>query len=409
MHITQLLIAIVLLGSTPAIQQTTNTPKTPSEAYQQATEPLREWTKSKDQTLDTNIKANKEQERLAKQFVQLFKIEDWKGKQLFDLGQLYFVALLPEGTEQVFKSYLADAGAADVNYARRDLLWALAQQKKWDEATAIAEQLFEDPKSTWDINAYVQFLIEGLRSIDSQKAILLSEKRFPWLFQLAESQINNPGVASTILNNAAELEGMYRASGQITKAEEFNRSFRARIQVSPLASNDRIMRVVDAAIVRMSLTNSDAPPILGKLFIDTPKLTLSDLKGKVILLDFMAHWCAPCIANFPAVDSLQEKYQSKGLVSIGITQYYGFFAEQQELSEEKELAALRNLKAVSKAKLGFVIGPKSNFSAYGILGLPAYALIDRAGKVRLIKTGGDIGEGFERTLQSLLAEPASVR
>lgn len=326
MHITQLLIAIVLLGSTPAIQQTTNTPKTPSEAYQQATEPLREWTKSKDQTLDTNIKANKEQERLAKQFVQLFKIEDWKGKQLFDLGQLYFVALLPEGTEQVFKSYLADAGAADVNYARRDLLWALVQQKKWDKAIHIAEQLFEDPKSTWDINAYVQFLIEGLRSIDSQRAILLSEKRFPWLFKLAESQVNNPGVASTILNNAAELEGMYRASGQITKAEEFNRSSSQDSSKtcgialgSPLASNDRIMRAVDAAIVRMSLTNSDAPPISGTLFIDTPKLTLSDLKGKVILLDFMAHWCAPCIANFPAVDSLQEKYQSKGLVSIGIT------------------------------------------------------------------------------------------
>lgn len=409
MHISQLLLAIVLFGSTLNNQQPTNNPKTPSEAYQQATEPLREWNKSKNQTLETNIKANKEQERLAKQFVQLFKSEDWKGKQLFDLGQLYFVALLPEGAEQVFKSYLSDKSASEVIFARRNLLWALVQQKKWDDAIPIAEQLFEDPKYTWDVNAYVQFLIDGLRPVDSEKAILLSEKRFPFLFQLAESQVNNPGLASTIVSNAAELEGMYRAAGRITKAEEFNRSFRARIDASPLAANDRIMMTLNAAIVRMSLTNSEAPRIKETLLIDMPKVALSDLKGKVVLLDFVAHWCEPCIANFPAVDSLQEKYQAKGFVSIGITQYFGFFGEQKELSEEKELAALRNLKAESKSKLGLIIGPKSNFSAYGILGLPAYALIDRAGKVRMIKMGGGIGEDLERAVQNLLAEPAPAR
>jgi thiol-disulfide isomerase/thioredoxin len=408
MHI-PLLIAIVLLGSAVPNQQRSNDPKTPSEAYKQATEPLREWSKSKLQTLETNISANKEQERLAKHFVHLFRTEDWKGKQLFDLGQLYFVALLPEGAERAFKSYLAEGGAAEVIYARRNLLWALVKQKKWAEAISIADRLIEDPNYTWDINVYLQFLIDNLRSIDSQNAILLSEKRFPRLFQLAESQVNNPSLAITILNEAAELEGMYRETGEIIKAESFSTMFTAKIRTSPFTSNEKIMHSIDAAIVRMSLTNKQAPPIDGLVFIDMPKVSLSDLKGKVILLEFVAHWCDPCIVNLRSVDSLQERYRSKGLVSIAVTQYFGFFGNEQDLSEANELAALRNLKIERKAKLGFLIGPESNFSVYGISGLPAYALIDRAGKIRVIKTEATNGEEIERTIQSMLAESVLVR
>ena len=243
MNIMHFLISVALITSA-LIPQNVPTPKTPSEAYERATEPLRDWSKTKNPTLETNIKANEEQERRAREYLSLFRFEDWNGKQLFDLGQLYFTALLPEGTEKAFVAYLRDPAATEKTRAQRDLLWALRQQKKWDEAVPLAEQLLNDPKYDWDINTLVQFLIDGLRAVKLSKAIALSEKRLPQLLRLAESQGNNPRLAITLLGNAAELGGMYRESGNVVSAEEFSRHFLYRFQHSPLASNEKIKSIV---------------------------------------------------------------------------------------------------------------------------------------------------------------------
>ena len=46
--------------------------------------------------------------------------------------------------------------------------------------------------------------------------------------------------------------------------------------------------------------------------------------SKAVLLDFWAVWCGPCIATFPHLREWQEKYGEKGLVMIGVTNYYNF-------------------------------------------------------------------------------------
>jgi len=288
MTIAYFLTLIALIAPASLVAQNKPVPRTPSEAYERATEPLREWGNSKNMTLETNIKANQEQERRAKEYVGLFKVENWKGKQLFDLGQLYFVALLPEGTERAFTAYLRDPAATEITQARKNLLWALVGQNKWDEGIPIAEQLLDDPKYNWDVNTYVQFFIEGLRTTNLAKAIALSEKRQPKLLQLAEAQSNNTGLAITMLDKALELGTLYRESGNIVKSEEFFSSFLSRFRQSPLASNERIKQSVDAAIHRINLPGTQAPPIEGTVFVDMPRVNMVDLKGKVVLLDFWA-------------------------------------------------------------------------------------------------------------------------
>src|ERR1700730_5070998 len=121
MTIARLLILIALTVPVPQIAQNGPVPRTPSEAYERATEPFRELYKSRNPTLEMNVKADQEQQRRAKEYVGLFKIEDWKGKQLFDLGQLYFVALLPEGAERAIIAYLRDPAATEITHARRNL------------------------------------------------------------------------------------------------------------------------------------------------------------------------------------------------------------------------------------------------------------------------------------------------
>jgi thiol-disulfide isomerase/thioredoxin len=45
---------------------------------------------------------------------------------------------------------------------------------------------------------------------------------------------------------------------------------------------------------------------------------LSDLRGKIVLLDFWGYWCAPCIAAMPALMQINDKYKNKGLVIIAV-------------------------------------------------------------------------------------------
>ena len=59
-----------------------------------------------------------------------------------------------------------------------------------------------------------------------------------------------------------------------------------------------------------------APDFVSTQLNGSP-IRLSDYRGKVVLLDFWATWCAPCIAELPNVTRVYEKYQDRGLEVLG--------------------------------------------------------------------------------------------
>jgi thiol-disulfide isomerase/thioredoxin len=139
-------------------------------------------------------------------------------------------------------------------------------------------------------------------------------------------------------------------------------------------------------------------------------LSDGDLQGKVVLLDFWAVWCGPCVATFPHLREWNEKYAGKGLVIIGATRYYSYDWDEQakrskktaDLSPAAEQVALAAFAKHHELSHRFMVMPKeSQFSKnYGVSGIPQAVLIDRAGKVRMIRVGS--GEANAHDLEGMI-------
>jgi len=78
----------------------------------------------------------------------------------------------------------------------------------------------------------------------------------------------------------------------------------------------RISVVMNAIEV---LHNKPAPPFNFYLLANDSKKNISDYKGKIVLLNYWATWCAPCIKEMPDLNRLQSKYQDQGLTVIALS------------------------------------------------------------------------------------------
>lgn len=102
---------------------------------------------------------------------------------------------------------------------------------------------------------------------------------------------------------------------------------------------------------------------------DNGPIQLKQYRGKVVYLDFWASWCVPCRKSFPWMNEMQEKYQSKGLIVLGVN-----------LDENKQVA-LEFLKQIP-AKFTIAYDPDGETPGqYHVEVMPTSYLIDRAGNV----------------------------
>jgi len=133
---------------------------------------------------------------------------------------------------------------------------------------------------------------------------------------------------------------------------------------------------------------------------------LESLKGKVVILDFFAHWCGPCIAAFPDMRQLLAEKKSEGLEMVGITTYYGYYKTERNLTPDQEYAKMADFIKEHNITWPVAYGPRENFEKYGVSGIPHVTVLDRKGNVHKIEIGysKEIFAKFRKEVEALLKE-----
>lgn len=138
--------------------------------------------------------------------------------------------------------------------------------------------------------------------------------------------------------------------------------------------------------IKNSIISKPAPQFTLK-DIDGKKVSLSDYKGKTVILDFWATWCSPCKASFPSMKKAQEKYASNQGVK------FLFVNTMERVENPAENAA--NFIRANNYPFHVVVDAEGKISAsYDVSGIPTKIFIDKEGEIRYIAVGFE-----EATLQ----------
>jgi thiol-disulfide isomerase/thioredoxin len=142
---------------------------------------------------------------------------------------------------------------------------------------------------------------------------------------------------------------------------------------------------------RLELVGKPAPPVEGT-DIDGKPVRLSELKGKVVLVDFWASWCAPSVLSFPYLRELALARRDQGFAIIGVNlDSLALDPGGSRADPKRTLSTVRSFLLEHRASWPNLVGESAEAVAktYGVTDVPANFLIDRSGVIVQVEQSGD--------------------
>ncbi|MBI1807750.1 MAG: redoxin domain-containing protein [Ignavibacteria bacterium] len=265
-------------------------------------------------------------------------------------------------------------------------LFQLGNSKEAEETYREAYELTKGGDA--DINArYVECLVKNGKY---DKAIEVG-------FACVKSGKNNPKLLDHMKNALVKSEGTAQSYDALTSDKK--KSFEAMLVETEKSRVEEMKKKL--------LENRTSKPSVDFMLndLDSKPVTLSALKGKVIVIDFWATWCGPCKQSFPYLQKVYEKYQTNDKV---------VFLAVDTWERLKDYAStLENAKKFMKEnKYTFpvvidVLEGKKTVERYEVEGIPTKFIIDKKGNIAFKGvgfSGPDMVEELTQQIELLLAE-----
>jgi peroxiredoxin len=148
-------------------------------------------------------------------------------------------------------------------------------------------------------------------------------------------------------------------------------------------------RPPDERLMRDAIVDQPAPDFTAPALDGSPAFKLADLRGNVILIDFWATWCGPCTFQFPHLKDWHQRYTSRGLRILALS------------DEEADL--VRDFTRTEKLTYPIGLDPDARIRvAYLVPGMPTTVIIDRKGIVRYVAIGTADPVEIENVIKRLL-------
>lgn len=391
----------------------------------------------------------KEQKELAARYAaELHSRSNLSVDDLYFLGLLYNLSANEDRTIESFERFLQSnkgLGGERPQYARYVIVQRFAQRRQFEEAEReLAEYNRLEPKKT----------TERVNMLNALAAAYRKEKQLDRAVAHAQESYNAAKTMQTNAANPAAYERVLYSSStalvdiylEMKKPEAIATALLEEVRklaveapsprlyvdaTSKLADvlleakqkpaalktletailsnainfkNERDQRYIRPALDRklsqMRLQGEIAPELTIVKWIEQAPVKVSQLQGRVVLIDFWATWCAPCLAAFPRLREWHEKYKDRGLVILGVTKYYGR-GEGRAMTVNEELNYLERFKKQYSIPYGVAVtDTDNNHRIYGVYAIPTAVLIDRQGVIRFLTTG--TGGGNENEMEAAI-------